>query len=92
MSDQPPSVSKAFQVFMTDAPRHAHAWGEMVRGLAGASALDGKTAALAYGKPYTARLAGTIRTTGGAALGADHVWQFTVEPLFRYTRLPLIRR
>ena len=48
--------------------------------------------ALTYGKTYTARLAGTIRTTGGAALGADYVWHFTVEPLIRYTRLPLIRR
>jgi alkylhydroperoxidase/carboxymuconolactone decarboxylase family protein YurZ len=48
VSDQPASVSKAFQVFMTDAPRHAQAWGGMVQGLAGASALDGKTAELAY--------------------------------------------
>ena len=48
MSDQPSSVSKAFQVFMADAPRHAQAWGGMVQGLANASALDGKTAALAY--------------------------------------------
>ena len=29
-------------------PRHAQAWGGMVQGLASASALDGKTAALAY--------------------------------------------
>jgi alkylhydroperoxidase/carboxymuconolactone decarboxylase family protein YurZ len=48
VSDQPSSVSKAFQVFMADAPRHAQAWGGMVQGLANASALDGKTAALAY--------------------------------------------
>ena len=48
MSDQPSSVSKAFQAFMADAPRHAQAWGGMVQGLANASALDGKTAALAY--------------------------------------------
>lgn len=33
---------------MTDAPGHAQAWGGMVQGLANASALDGKTAALAY--------------------------------------------
>jgi alkylhydroperoxidase/carboxymuconolactone decarboxylase family protein YurZ len=48
MSDQTSSVSKAFQVFMADAPGHAQAWGAMVQGLASASALDGKTAALAY--------------------------------------------
>jgi hypothetical protein len=48
--------------------------------------------ALMHGKTYTARLAGTIRTMGGAALGADYVWQFTVEPLIRNTHLPLIRR
>ena len=48
MSDQSSSVSKAFQVFMADAPGHAQAWGGMVQGLASASVLDGKTAALAY--------------------------------------------
>ena len=48
MSDPSTSISKAFQVFMTDAPQHAQAWGGMVQGLVSASALDGKTAALAY--------------------------------------------
>ena len=48
MSDQSASISKAFQVFMTDAPKHAQAWGGMVQALASASALDDKTAALAY--------------------------------------------
>ena len=48
MSDPSTSISKAFQVFMTDAPRHAQAWSGMVQGLASASALDSKTAALAY--------------------------------------------
>jgi hypothetical protein len=47
MSDPSTSISKAFQVFMADAPKHAQAWGGMVQGLASASALDGKTAALA---------------------------------------------
>jgi alkylhydroperoxidase/carboxymuconolactone decarboxylase family protein YurZ len=46
--DQPSSISKAFQIFMADASGHAQAWGGMVQGLASASALDGKTAALAY--------------------------------------------
>ena len=48
VSDQSSSVSKAFQFFMADAPGHAQAWGGMVQGLASASTLDGKTAALAY--------------------------------------------
>ena len=41
-------VSQAFQTFMSEAPMHAHAWGGMVQNLAQASALDGKTGALAY--------------------------------------------
>lgn len=41
-------VSNAFQVFAADAPEHAQAWGTMVRGMTQATALDGKTSALAY--------------------------------------------
>lgn len=41
-------ISQAFQAFMTDAPLHAAAWGEMVGRLGQASALDAKTSALAY--------------------------------------------
>jgi hypothetical protein len=41
-------VSPAFQAFMKEAPAHAQAWGAMIPGLAGASALDKKTSALAY--------------------------------------------
>jgi len=48
MSKQPSLVSSAFQAFMSEAPQQAQAWGTMVQGLAGASALDKKTAALAY--------------------------------------------
>jgi alkylhydroperoxidase/carboxymuconolactone decarboxylase family protein YurZ len=48
MSDQTPKVSNAFQTFMKEAPAHAQAWGGMVQALGGASALDGKTSALAY--------------------------------------------
>ena len=47
MSDKN-TISNAFQTFMTEAPNHAQAWGGMVQGLAGASALDAKTSALAY--------------------------------------------
>lgn len=48
MSDKPTLISNAFQTFMREAPQHAQAWGGMVQSLAGASALDKKTAALAY--------------------------------------------
>jgi len=48
MSDPKSMISNAFQAFRTEAPRHAQAWGSMVQGLGEASALDGKTAALAY--------------------------------------------
>ena len=41
-------ISPAFQAFMSQAPAHAQAWGAMVQGLAGASALDKKTSGLAY--------------------------------------------
>lgn len=48
MSDQENLISKAFQTFMSEAPAHAQAWGTLVQNLAGASALDPKTGALAY--------------------------------------------
>ncbi|MCU0502794.1 MAG: carboxymuconolactone decarboxylase family protein [Anaerolineae bacterium] len=48
MSDESSLVSNAFQTFMSEAPKHAQAWGAMVQGLATASALDKKTSALAY--------------------------------------------
>lgn len=48
MSNQQPKISQAFQTFMSEAPQHAQAWGTLVQGLAGASALDEKTQALAY--------------------------------------------
>jgi len=48
MTDQRSLISKAFQTFMDEAPRHAQAWGAAVQGLAKASALDEKTAELTY--------------------------------------------
>lgn len=48
MGDQSARISNAFQTFMGEAAQHAQAWGTMVQGLASASALDRKTAALAY--------------------------------------------
>jgi alkylhydroperoxidase/carboxymuconolactone decarboxylase family protein YurZ len=48
MSENQPLISHAFRTFMTEAPDHAKAWDAMVQSLAQASALDGKTGALAY--------------------------------------------
>lgn len=48
MSDTSSLISNAFHTFMKEAPQHAQAWGTMVQSLASASALDKKTAALAY--------------------------------------------
>jgi len=48
MSEQIPTVSRAFQAFMSEAPQHAQAWSAMVQGLDVASALDKKTEELAY--------------------------------------------
>jgi alkylhydroperoxidase/carboxymuconolactone decarboxylase family protein YurZ len=43
-----PGVSASFQAFLTQAPSHAQAWMEATQKLGAASALDEKTAALAY--------------------------------------------
>ncbi len=48
MNDNKPLISNAFKTFQTEAPGQAQAWGAMVMGLGRASALDEKTAALAY--------------------------------------------
>lgn len=48
MSDQKPLISNAFQLFLTESPRHAEAWMSAVRELADATALDEKTQTLAY--------------------------------------------
>jgi AhpD family alkylhydroperoxidase len=42
------SISKAFTMFMQDAPAHADAWMQVVKALDEASALDKKTEELAY--------------------------------------------
>ena len=42
------NVSDSFQVFLSETPAHAQAWMGAVRGLDEASALDDKTAELAY--------------------------------------------
>ena len=48
MSNQAPRMSPAFEVFLSAAPAHAKAWMEGVKALGAASALDPKTAHLAY--------------------------------------------
>jgi alkylhydroperoxidase/carboxymuconolactone decarboxylase family protein YurZ len=48
MSEEQGLISKAFEVFMNDAPGHAAAWNTLVQSLTAASALDAKTASLAY--------------------------------------------
>ncbi len=41
-------ISPAFAAFFAEAPQHAQAWMEMVKGMAATSALDPKTQAIAY--------------------------------------------
>jgi alkylhydroperoxidase/carboxymuconolactone decarboxylase family protein YurZ len=48
MEEQKPRVSQAFLAFQHEAPQHAQAWAGLVQSLASATALDRKTAALAY--------------------------------------------
>jgi alkylhydroperoxidase/carboxymuconolactone decarboxylase family protein YurZ len=68
MSTQSIGISRAFDSFLKEAPRHAEAWMGAVRGLDAASALDKKCAHLAYlavlaalrlegGVPFHVRLA-----------------------------------
>ncbi len=54
------SVSKAFALFLEQAPRHSAAWMRAVKELGEASALDPKTEAIAY----IAVLAATGRHSG----------------------------
>lgn len=48
MNDSKPGISKAFGLFLSEAPAHAKAWMTAVQGLDSASALDKKTEHLAY--------------------------------------------
>ena len=48
MTDTDRLISDAFQLFLKESPKHAHAWMTAVRGLGEASALDTKTQTLAY--------------------------------------------
>lgn len=48
MSDPSAPVSQAFQTFLSETPEHARAWAALVQELGRASALDQKTASLAY--------------------------------------------
>jgi alkylhydroperoxidase/carboxymuconolactone decarboxylase family protein YurZ len=48
MTNESNLVSSAFELFMSDAPEFAQAWGGAVRALAKASALEDKTRELAH--------------------------------------------
>jgi alkylhydroperoxidase/carboxymuconolactone decarboxylase family protein YurZ len=48
MTDPQSTMSKAFHLFMSEAPQHAQAWMTAVKGLDRVCALDKKTQALAY--------------------------------------------
>lgn len=48
MNSESPHVSNAFALFLKEAPAHSQAWLGAVEGLDSASALDKKTAHLAY--------------------------------------------
>lgn len=48
MSETMTGISPSFSAFLSEAPAHAKAWMEAIRGLGAASALDAKTQALAY--------------------------------------------
>ena len=66
------NVSPAFQAFAQEAPQHQQAWSEAVQALGAASALDDKTAALAYlavmaGAPPPPLPAGAARRGGRPA-------------------------
>ncbi len=60
-------VSDSFQTFLEEAPAHAGAWMEAVEKLVGASALDEKTAALAYLAVLAA-----LRLEGGVSFHVAH--------------------
>jgi AhpD family alkylhydroperoxidase len=48
MDEKSQLISNAFQLFMSEAPGFAQAWGSMIQELATASALDDRTRELAY--------------------------------------------
>lgn len=81
MSGQTMGVSRAFETFLQEAPRHADAWMGVVRGLDNASALDKKCAHPAYlavltalrlesGVPFHVRLAKGAGASRAAVVSA----------------------
>lgn len=81
MTNPATQISNAFQTFLREAPQHARAWSGMVQGLGAASALDPKTAALAYlavlaalrlesGIPFHVQAAKTSGATRDEVIGA----------------------
>lgn len=76
-----PGVSRAFQTFQAEAPKHAAAWMSAIQGLGAATALDPKTTALAYlavlaaarlesGVPFHVRLARQAGATRDEVISA----------------------
>ena len=74
-------ISKSFQAFLKEAPRHAEAWSNMVQGLSDTDLVDDKTAALAYlsvlaalrlesGIPFHVKVAKELGCTRGEVVGA----------------------
>ena len=81
MMRDPTGVSSAFQTFLDEAPAASAAWMQAVEALGAASALDRKTAALAYlavlaalrlesGVPFHARLAKQVGATRAEVVSA----------------------
>jgi alkylhydroperoxidase/carboxymuconolactone decarboxylase family protein YurZ len=98
MNQQSPGqVSDAFQVFLSQAPKHAEAWMAAVQALDSACALDKKTEALAYlavlaavglesGVPFhaqQARSAGASRdeVVGAVLVGLPAAGQMVIRSL-----------
>jgi alkylhydroperoxidase/carboxymuconolactone decarboxylase family protein YurZ len=81
MSKELPGISPAFEAFLSEAPAQARAWMQAVEQLGAASALDKKTAALAYlavlaalrlesGVPFHVRVAKDAGATRAEVLSA----------------------
>ena len=61
------TISKAFQLFSTDAPKHSEAWMQLVEKLSEATSLDQKTHALAY-----LSVLAVLRLEGGIPFHVKH--------------------
>lgn len=86
------SPSEAFKLFLSAAPDHAHAWLEGVQRLGKASALDPKTAALAYLAVLAAlRLRRAFRSTSPRHSRPEPHARKSSAPSWSACRLPATR-